>query len=133
MIDKRESTIDVLRRLSKQPPREPSKKYSAYDIDKLFDDGESFQPQEEKKQSAASSRIMELQKLDQVIARMSEIDWRMQKGDNYFNLYYEMQKLNTNFLELLKDVESKKIMIDDSMQKRITRIKESLDKRKMKE
>ena len=133
MIDKRESTIDVLRRLSKQPPREPSKKYSEYDIDKLFDDGESFQPQEEKKQSAASSRIMELQKLDQVMARMSEIDRRMQKGDNYFNLYYEMQKLNTNFLELLKDVESKKIMIDDSMQKRITRIKESLDKRKMKE
>lgn len=131
-MDKRESTIDVLRRISKQPPKELSKKYSAYDIDKLFDDGESFQPQEEKKQQPASSKIMELQKLDQVMARMSEIERRMQKGDNYFNLYYEMQKLNTTFLDLLKETENKKIMIDDSMQKRITRIKESLDKRKMK-
>lgn len=132
MENKRESTIDVLRRLSKQPPREPSKKYSAYDIDKLFDDGESFQQVEEKKQPAASIRVMELQKLEQIIARMQELERRMQKGDNYFNLYYEMQKLNSNFLDLLKDIESKKIILDEPIQRKVSRIKENLDKRAMK-
>ncbi len=132
MENKRESTIDVLRRLSKQPPREPPKKYSAYDINKLFDDEESFQQVEEKKQPAASIRVMELQKLEQIIARMQELERRMQKGDNYFNLYYEMQKLNSSFLNLLKDIENKKIILDEPMQRKVSRIKENLNKRAMK-
>lgn len=132
-MEKRESTIDVLRRISKQPPKEPSKKYSAYDVDKIFDDGDnSFQQFEEKKQPAASVRVMELQRLEQLIARMYELERRMQKGDNYFNLYYEMQKLNSSFLDILKEIENKKIILDEQTQRKVSRIRENLNKRAMK-
>ncbi len=107
--------------LIRNKPKEIPKKYSSYDIDNMFE--------EVSRQNRISKRTEQVQKIEQIMARIGEIERKMQKGENYFSLYYDLKKHATKFLELYSELEGQKISVDDLTYKKIMAMKERLERR----
>ena len=106
--------------LTGRKPKKTPKEFSSYEIDNLFE-----APIEK---TLITKKNEQIQKIEQVITRINEIERKMQKGENYFSLYYDMQKQASKFLEIFNELEGTKILIDESSYKRILAAKEKLER-----
>src|SRR3989344_1816474 len=105
--------------LTKRKPKSVPKKYSSYNVDNLF----------EEPGHRLSKKTEQVQKIEQVMARIIEIERKMQKGEDYFSLYYDFKKQATKFLELYNELEGNKIFVEESTYNKIMAVKNRLDKR----
>ena len=102
-------------------PKKPSKEYSSYNVDNIFE--------EQIRQGKTLKRSEQVQKIEQIMARIGEIERKMQKGENYFSLYYDLQKQATKFLELYHELEGHKVFVDEVTYKKIVDTKTRIERR----
>jgi hypothetical protein len=115
-VEKRESTIDVLRRLKAQEGKSLEKREPF-----VLEKGEDGFPTVK---TLPESNIIAL------LTKIETLERQMKGGDNYLSLYYDMKNLEEKFLRLAEQIEKHNFQISQDTRKKILTRKEKIEAKK---
>jgi hypothetical protein len=114
--ERRESTIDVLRRLKAQEGKSVEKR-DPFILEK-GDDGFPIV------KTLPESNIISL------LTKIEALERQMKSGDNYLSLYYDMKNLDEKFLRMAEQIERHNFQVSQDTKKRIILRKEKIEAKK---
>jgi len=114
--ERRESTIDVLKRLKAQEGKTHEKRDPF--ILERGDDGFPVV------KTLPESNIISL------LTKIEALERQMKSGDNYLSLYYDMKNLEEKFLRMAEQIERHNFQVSAETKKRILQRKEKIDAKK---
>lgn len=114
--ERRESTIDVLRRLKAQE----GKKFEKRDPFVLEKGDDGFPVVK----TLPESNIISL------LTKIEALERQMKSGDNYLSLYYDMKNLEEKFLRMAEQIDRHNFQVSADTKKRIVLRKEKIEAKK---
>lgn len=114
--ERRESTLDVLRRLKLQEGKRFEKR-DPFVLEK-GDDGFPVV------KTLPESNIIAL------LTKIEALERQMKGGDNYLSLYYDMKNLEEKFLRMAEQIERHNFQVSNDAKKRILLRKEKIEAKK---
>ncbi|MFH1210637.1 MAG: hypothetical protein V1645_01855 [archaeon] len=114
--EKRESTIDVLRRLKAQEGKGTEKRDPF-----ILEKGDDGFPTVK---TLPESNIISL------LSKIEALEREMKGGDNYLSLYYDMKNLEEKFVRMAEQIERHNFQVSADTKKRILLRKEKIEAKK---
>lgn len=114
--ERRESTIDVLRRLKAQEGKSIEKR-DLFIVEKGDDGFPTVK-------TLPESNIIAL------LTKIEALEREMKGGDNYLSLYYDMKNLEEKFLRMAEQIERHNFQVSQDTKKKILLRKEKIEAKK---
>ena len=118
MLEAREKTVDVLKRLKAQEEK-PKPKLESFSTAKSA-----------KKEEPVQIINIPQRNIENLMHKLDEIDRRMKAGSNsYFNLYYDLKNAEQTFLKETERIKKQNFQIPETTMKRINERVNSIEKK----
>jgi len=118
MLEAREKTVDVLKRLKAQEEK-PKPKLESFSTAKPA-----------KKEEPVQIINIPQRNIENLMHKLDEIDRRMKAGSNsYFNLYYDLKNAEQTFLKETERIKKQNFQIPETTMKRINERVNSIEKK----